>query len=448
MKPKTKLQVRIVELSKSLPVVSDIQKEWSNSNHKKYFVRHYKDFVCLECNHTWKSHLPECTVKIVESNCPNCKNEIELIKENKPKFKFFHIFSIITTIEEFQVMRYFTTWKNMSKKDTPNYHTVELYQEWDTDYIKKTVVVGLNKKGSFYYDGFSYGTNFDIKNAYGHFGSYCYSINPNFVYPEYSALPILRRNGFENNFYDCYPRKFFKNLLISSEFETLVKLKNETLIVAYMLQSDKVLSTWKQILICLKHNFAFEDFGIWYDYIMFLKYFNLDVSSPKFICPKDLHKAHNLYMKRKQIKEANLKKIREKKRIIYEQKKREMEAIALKLKKKHFKNFVIENGKFKIIVLLNVKDFKAESEKLQHCLYASSYHTRKDSLILSARIDNEPIETIEISLSKLEILQIRGYNNQPTEYHNEILKLMKSSLPKIGGLIKKNQKEIYNKKAA
>ena len=111
MKPKTKLQVRIMNLSESLPAVSDIQKEWSNKNHKKYFVRHYKNFVCLECNHTWKSDLPEWTDSIVETHCPNCKNEIELIKENKPRFDYFHIFSTITTVQEFQVMRYFTTWK-------------------------------------------------------------------------------------------------------------------------------------------------------------------------------------------------------------------------------------------------------------------------------------------------------------------------------------------------
>ena len=446
MKPKTKLQVRIMNLSESLPAVSDIQKEWSNKNHKKYFVRHYKNFVCLECNHTWKSDLPEWTDSIVETHCPNCKNEIELIKENKPRFDYFHIFSTITTVQEFQVMRYFTTWKNMSKKDTPNYHTVELYQEWDTDYTKKTVVVGLNRNGSYYDDGFSYGTNFDIKNAYGRWGNYCYSINPHFVYPEVQVLPVFYRNGFDGDFRDCYPRGFLRSLIKCSEFETLVKLKNEVLIESYMMKPDNVMNTWKQILICLKHNFEFTDFGMWYDYIGFLRYFEIDINNPKYICPENLFEAHDFYLKKKNRKEERLRIKREKENAINEQKKREMEAIALKLKIKHFKDFTIKTDQFEIIVLTNIKDFKYESEKLQHCLYASSYHKKKDSLILSARINNEPIETIEISLSRLEIFQIRGYGNQPTEHHNKILKIMKSNLPKIGKIINEYKKKNETKK--
>jgi hypothetical protein len=448
MKPKTKLQVRIMSLSQSLPAVSDIEKEWSNNNHKKYFVRHYKNFVCLECNYKWRTDLPEWIDSITESHCPNCKNEIELIKHNKPIFNYFHIFSIVTTAEEFQVVRYFTTWKNMSKNNTPNYHTVELYQEWDTDYTKKTVIVGLNKSGSYYYDGFSYGTNFDIKNAYDQWGNYSYSINPDFVYPEVQVLPIFYRNGFDGDFRDCCPRAFLKRLIKCSVFETLVKMKHEVLIDAYMMKPDNVMTTWKQILICLKHNFEFTDFSIWYDYIDFLRYFNLDINNPRYICPKNLLEAHNFYLKKKNKREEVLRKKRQKEDRIKEQKKREMEAIALKLKTKHFKNFKIKEDEFEIVVLTTAKEFKKEGETLNHCVYASSYHTKKDSLILSARINNEPIETIEISLSRLEIIQIRGYDNEPTDYHDKILKIMKSNLPKIGSIIKKHQNELSKRKAA
>jgi hypothetical protein len=49
-------------------------------------------------------------------------------------------------------------------------------------------------------------------------------------------------------------------------------------------------------------------------------------------------------------------------------------------------------------------------------------------LILSARIDNEPIETIEVSLSQMKIIQARGRSNGTTEHHDKIVNLVKSNL--------------------
>lgn len=424
MKPKTRLQHRVTELSALLPKVTELQKEWSNSNHKKYFVRHYNNFICLECNHSWKT-LQESTGKTTESNCPNCNNKIELIDKNNPKFYYYHIFAIITVYQEFQVIRYFSTWKYMSKKDLPRYQTVELYQEWDTDYVKNTVVIGLNKYPNFNGDGFIHRSNFDIKPSYSLIGTYRHYITPDLYYPEYSVLPIFNRNGFSGNFYGCRPRQFFINLLQKTEFETLVKLKNKELIVACLYNWHSFKRFWKQILICIKHKFVFEDFGLWYDYINALKYLGFDINNPKFICPENLKEAHDFYISKQIAKQEKQRRKEEEKGAVY-----------LKTKKKCFENLIIKEGKFNIIPLLNVEDFKEEGRKLNHCVYASKYHNKENSLILSARIENEPIETIEISLSTLDILQSRGRSNEPTEYHDEILRITKENLPKIKRLVR------------
>ncbi len=56
---------------------------------------------------------------------------------------------------------------------------------------------------------------------------------------------------------------------------------------------------------------------------------------------------------------------------------------------------------------------------------------KEDSLILSARINNEPIETIEVSLSRMELIQARGDNNDPSKYHNKIIDLMNKNMKQI-----------------
>ena len=84
-------------------------------------------------------------------------------------------------------------------------------------------------------------------------------------------------------------------------------------------------------------------------------------------------------------------------------------------------------------VLQSVKDFYNEGKEMHHCVYASEYYKKEDALIMSARIGNKRIETIEVNLKTLEIVQSRGACNKNTEYHNRIIELVKKNI----GLIRK-----------
>jgi hypothetical protein len=81
--------------------------------------------------------------------------------------------------------------------------------------------------------------------------------------------------------------------------------------------------------------------------------------------------------------------------------------------------------------LETVEEFLEEGDKLNHCAFTGSYFKKPDSLVMSARIGEKPIETIEISISRMIILQSRGYGNMPSQYHDRILKLVKENLPRI-----------------
>ena len=68
MKPKTKLEKKIVELSKSLPKISKAQIEYYKNkiNNPVGYRRKKGTTFCLECGHTFES---EDTVLFT---CPNC----------------------------------------------------------------------------------------------------------------------------------------------------------------------------------------------------------------------------------------------------------------------------------------------------------------------------------------------------------------------------------------
>ncbi|SBW05631.1 Cas9 inhibitor AcrIIA9 family protein [uncultured Dysgonomonas sp.] len=52
----------------------------------------------------------------------------------------------------------------------------------------------------------------------------------------------------------------------------------------------------------------------------------------------------------------------------------------------------------------------------------------EDSLIFSARIRGKRIETVEVSLKQLKVVQCRGLQNSNTEYHDRIISLVTKNM--------------------
>jgi hypothetical protein len=91
----------------------------------------------------------------------------------------------------------------------------------------------------------------------------------------------------------------------------------------------------------------------------------------------------------------------------------------------------LHHDKFKIVVLKSLNEFEEETNKLIHCVYNSQYYNKKDSLIMSARINEEPIETIEFSLIEKRVIQSHGIRNEDTELHNEIISFVNLNADRI-----------------
>ena len=69
-----------------------------------------------------------------------------------------------------------------------------------------------------------------------------------------------------------------------------------------------------------------------------------------------------------------------------------------------------------------------EVNEMHHCVFANEYYKRLDSLLLTAKVNGERAETIEVDLKRYKLVQSRGICNNNSEYHNEIISLINENM--------------------
>lgn len=94
------------------------------------------------------------------------------------------------------------------------------------------------------------------------------------------------------------------------------------------------------------------------------------------------------------------------------------------------------DGTIQVHVLESVQEHLEEGVSMHHCVFSNAYYLKEDSLILSATIEGKRIETIEVSLQTLEVVQSRGVCNKNTEYHEQIVNLVNANRGLISRRIK------------
>lgn len=102
------------------------------------------------------------------------------------------------------------------------------------------------------------------------------------------------------------------------------------------------------------------------------------------------------------------------------------EARFRELKSKFF-GICFTDGTIQVHVLESVQEYIDEGAELHHCLFSNEYYLKENSLILSATIEGKRIETIEVSLDTLQVIQSRGVCNQNSSYHDQIVSLVNAN---------------------
>ena len=103
-------------------------------------------------------------------------------------------------------------------------------------------------------------------------------------------------------------------------------------------------------------------------------------------------------------------------------------------RRKQFFDIDIKDGAIDIQVLKSVQEFFEEGKEMGHCVFRNGYYDvnrKPNCLILSAKVNGQRMETIEVNLADVTVVQCQGHGNINSAFHDTILKLIKDNLWQI-----------------
>jgi DNA-directed RNA polymerase subunit RPC12/RpoP len=416
MKPKNKFQKQVLEASQNLPPVSKAQIQWAYRNCMQHIGRRTAKgvVICLECGHEW-------TDKTVEKHCacPHCNTKLQIADTRQRVFKGYEYFCIVTVCAGFQVLRFFYLQSYAKKGEKAQYFHSEVAQKWIAPDGRYATMAKLRPM-SYYADTWNFSSTLEIRPERP-----LYNTVPTGVYPRQKLIPELKRSGYKGEFYNLTPFELFHALLTDSRAETLLKAGQTDLLNFFTQNGFRHIDRyWTSIRICIRNAYRVEDASIWRDYIDLLRFFGKDLYNAQYVCPAGLKAEHDRYVRKKREWQERERREQARKKAL------EDEAVFREMKSRFF-GLRFTDGLIQVRVLESVEEIMQEGNILHHCVFLSGYHLKPDSLIFSASVDGKQMETVELSLSKWQVLQSRGTCNKNTEYHERIIELVKKNISLI-----------------
>lgn len=411
MRPRNKFEKAVLAESRYLRPISKRQLKWAFRecvDHYAYRLPKGRT-TCMDCGQTWQTDGTARTCI-----CPHCKARLQVKNTLERKLQQKQYFTLLTTCGEYQVLRMYLLIVEMEKgcKATPT--ALEIGGYWWNKQGKRTIVAIQRTLGR-YIDTFTFASPMAIRGdnlAYQHIAHMP-------LCPEYKAVDELRRNGFRGDYHDIVPTKLIPALLSDSRAETLIKAGQHPMLRHYLNSSCNIENYWASVKICIRNGYTIPDGSLWCDTIDLLRHFGKDIRQPKYVCPTDLKALHDKLAAKRQEQLQRERTAEEREQAIKDEKK------FLKEKGMFF-GLVFADELISVKVIESVEEMILEGKAMHHCV--GTYYKRADSLILSATIDGKRIETIEVSLKTLQVVQSRGVCNANTEYHDRIINLVNNNI--------------------
>lgn len=418
MKPKNNFQRLVAENIYSLQPLTEKQKAWGY-DHTLYKYAHRAPkgtTYCMECGH--KFHTREGLKQCV---CPNCRKLLKVENTQKRTRTSNGYFCVATTCKGLQVLRYFLVRSRYKKGCETETKFHEVVQRWINKDGKTATTAMMRSIFSMYVDAWVLYSDLELRKNCRPFEY----IDGCAVYPSVRAIPAIKRNGFKRCLHNISPASLFEALLTKSPIETLFKAGQYALAKHFVNSRNIDENLWTAAKIAMRNKYAITEPTIWCDYIDCLCFLGKDIRNAKFVCPADLKTEHDRAVaQRRRIREQEEIKKKRKKALENEEKFKEL--------KSKFFGIQFTDGLVNVRVLESVQEYLEEGVHMHHCVYDGNYYLRENSLVLSATINDKRIETIEISLETLKILQCYGACNKFTEHHNRIIELVNRNAYLIG----------------
>lgn len=421
MKPKSKYQQYIVELSRKLPAITYKQEQWAYDNCFEKVGYYNKSSVwCSHCGAVTAMQSNELMIELIGDTmiCPECGRKLALKNSRKTKHQEKWYYTILTTKKGFQVCRHFIVEKFIRKGAEPYMSINEAVQNWIDEKGRETIIARPCKPMMRYYDAWDFAKTMEIREHRGYYNKY--EIDAKYIYPHRNILPKIKRNGFSGRLHGISASELFKLLLSDRKVEILIK--NGQYDLLRHIYKRSFIPYFHSVRIAIRNKYIVKDASMWIDYIGLLEYFHLDTHNAHYVCPRNLKAEHDRLLERKQRIEEKIaleKKLAEDRK--WEEKYKES--------KSKFFGICFGNENIIITVIQSVAEMAEEGKTMHHCVYTNGYYKKPDSLILSAKSNSgERIETIEIDLNTFKVIQSRGVCNKNTDQHDEIIQLVNNNI--------------------
>ena len=378
MKPRNKIQREVVAISAKIPPITDKQREWG-------------------INHSYTA------------------------KERTYEKAMYRYFVISSRVKNWQVCRFFQI-----RKQRQLYEVIEPVRLWFSadGHMEIEAMNRFCMSGRL--DIWLVDSDLSLKPAPALYKDYTQML-PISASKITSALPILKRNGLKGSFHNMQPRDVIEGLLKNNMFETLWKCRQYSLLHALAFGWNRDYNNAEKmsaVKIVLRHGYKATDGRMWLDMVDMLERSQKDIRNPKFLCPTDLKEGHNKALEWLNRYDEKQRKISEQKKLLEDRKAAKKYEIA----RKCFMGLKLTDGTIVIQVLPTVNAVMKEGEAMHHCVFAAGYYKRLDSLLLTAKVNGERAETIEVDLKRYELVQSRGVCNQNSKYHDKIVRLVNENM--------------------
>ena len=431
MKARTKAQREVVGLTATLPPFD----ERDLRDAKRGFARIYagaKIAWCSCCGSVWESDLWNSRKE--HDVCPHCGARGKVVKTaNKRTSAAKYYVSFVRVVGDWQVIRTAICRRIVEKGDADNiYFSIdEVFQRWMRPGTVDVIVGrGVHGMCSWYCDVWNHDSAWTIRKEHLRFeleGDVCGKIQ---------LSKVVRRNGLKAIRRDVGVKDLLWHIIHDDRAEILAKGRQWEMLKHLMSPSKArdVGRWWKEIRVAMRNGYRIKDAGLWIDMVDVLHKCGKDVRNPHYICPANLHAAHDaaLMMDARRLDRIAAQRADEEK----DRKAREVLAdadLAARYAEKvsRWLDVMIRGKGITIRPLQSIREFYEEGEAMHHCVFTCGYYKKDGILVLTARKAGVRLETIEIDTKRWRILQCRGRFNKDSAYHKDILNLMEKNMNKL-----------------
>ena len=322
-----------------------------------------------------------------------------------------------------QVLRYFRINRKRNRKREISYDTWEVFQLWNK-VGEKQILMARQRALGWYIDTFILSSPLEIrKNPVYVYNSF---VNVSYTYLYNKSVEGAYR--YAASYMDKEELYRWYRFLSCDKFaETILKLRPQ--LAEYMLKNGLYDKAYiNAVRIAIRHNYDIINPSRYFDLIRMLRNLKCDLNNPHFVCPEDFEHTHQWAVEASMSEDERRRREAERTKQLQDMQKKEKENADYINRCNRFFGVEITDGTISCRALRSVADFFDEGTAMHHCVYANKYYNKKDSLILSARINDKRIETVEVDLQQMKVIQAYGACDKFTIYHDRIVNLVNSNM--------------------